>query len=106
MGTLILIFILVFIVWPVVKAIFHINQARKTARDIFSGSFSARQQQDESPRKPGWSAPAARAKIITKDVGEYVSFQELPPDSDSPHTSATISSSESQISDAEWEDIK
>lgn len=107
MGTLILIFIIVFIIWPIVKTALRLNQARKAARDFFGGRYT----QAEAPaadRKAGWTTPPKKTKIITKDVGEYVSFQELPPDG-STHTTYHYSEttySESQITDAEWEEIK
>lgn len=83
MGTLILIFIIVFIIWPVVKTFYRINKARKAARDMFNNAYGAGAgfgTQAQQSRKPGWSDAPARKKKITKDVGEYVSFQEIPAD--------------------------
>lgn len=105
MGTLILIFILVFIIWPVVKTVFRLNQARKAARDFFGGNY-AQAGASSTERKAGWTAPQKKAKIITKDVGEYVNFQELPPDDSARSSFTETSYSENQITDAEWEEIK
>lgn len=109
-----LIFILIFIVWPLVKTFIRINRMRRQARDIFNSHYGRQtsQQADTASsagRKAGWSRPAAsKAKKITKDVGEYVAFQELPPQysgNDSSKGGATVVS-ESQITDVEWEDIR
>ena len=107
MGTLILIFIIVFIIWPIVKTAVRLNQARKAARDFFGGHYTPTGN-PAGDRKAGWTTPPKKTKIITKDVGEYVSFQELPPDGSTQSTYyySETTYSESQISDAEWEEIK
>lgn len=106
---LLLLFLIVFIIWPLLRAGLLVYKARKQMRDLFGGGArkgGARRQEQQPPR---------RRKKIDPNVGEYVEFEEIKTYTQSSgevrtETSETGSSgrtvTEEQIEDAEWEDIK
>lgn len=113
MGSFIIALIIIFIVWPMIKVGWRIYRMQSQARQIFSQMNNARNAAAEpSQRKAGWSKPAAgKRKKIDADTGEYVSFENIRVTSEESRGSGTATEShtefraESQISDAEWEDI-
>lgn len=102
-----LILFLIFIVWPLVKVLFTIGKARKVIRDQF------RQQQARYGTNNQGGAtqqPQKKKKIFGRNDGEYVEYEDI---AEQPSTQEQISenkdtsvSSEPQIEDAEWEEIK
>lgn len=106
---LLLLFLIVFIIWPLLRAGLLVYKARKQMRDLFGGGArkgGGRRQEQQPPR---------RRKKIDPNVGEYVEFEEIKTYTQSSgevrtETSETGSSgrtvTEEQIEDAEWEDIK
>ena len=63
----------------------------------------------DGQRKAGWSKAAIRKKKIGKDVGEYVKFSEITVSEEetvSDGNSSATYSTEQQVTDIEWEDIK
>lgn len=111
MLTFLFLLILFFILWPVIKAVYTVNKARNQARDFFNQARSGYNQGYDSrnERPGGWSrnASTVRPKIFTRDIGEYVDFEEIEGSTSTGETSYTRTtySSESFITDAEWEDI-
>lgn len=114
MDTFLLLLFIFFFVLPVVRLAYAMYKVRKQVRDTMNGMYNAQQKRDaanqQQQRKAGWSTPDARAKKIGEDVGDYVAFEELPTDSASAKTeSGRVNSNiatESQIIDADWEDVK
>lgn len=112
MLTFLFLLILFFILWPVIKAVYTVNKARNQARDFFNQARSGYNQGYDSrnERPGGWSrnASTVRPKIFTRDIGEYVDFEEIEGSTSTGETSYTRTtySSESFITDAEWEDIE
>lgn len=123
MGTFLLLLIIFFIVIPLVKALAAVWRARRQYRDFedqfrraffcengqaATGSASARARRN----KTGATKRAPAKKKIDPNVGEYVDFQEVRnTTTETPSSSASTSTYthvrvESQIEDAEWEDIK
>lgn len=111
-GLLFLIFLIWFVIVPLLKIVGMVNKARRTFRNA-TGAYN-RTPYEASPqeRKGGWSTPAPRRKRINADIGEYVKFQELEltaeeikqrADGSTTYTRTTYS--ETRIEDAEWEDI-
>lgn len=101
MGTFLLLLILFFVVWPLVKGILALYRARRAARKYFE---QFRRNAGPQQQKPGPQPPKARKKI-NPDDGEFVSFEEIPGKNnsdDKPRTKGTV---EQQIVDVEWEDI-
>lgn len=91
-----------FILWPILRVLFAVKSAAGRARQAFAGQ---RQQQQRTQ-----SQPRARKKVFARDEGEYVDYEEIaapasssPSDTTSRHDNFTP---ESQISDAEWEEIR
>lgn len=118
---LIILFIVVRLSWPWISRKIQEKAARMMAdrmrRDFerqarqhdggfgpFSAWFestygSARQQAQSEPRP-------ARRKVFTSDVGEYAEFEDLDGQYHATYTeSRTTVVEESQVSDAEWEEI-
>ena len=122
MLSFIIILLLVFIVWPLVKIVWRVYKIQRQMKQAYRaatgqnarGSQQRRQQSDNRQhRRGGWSTGYPSKKIIDKNEGEYVAFEEVTvkgtsetasaPSGDGGRVSVEISS---QISDAEWEDIK
>lgn len=108
MGTFILLLLFFFIILPIIRVIIAIYSAQRKARKAFE-QFSRQQQQ---PRQGGWARDDQRRASRDRydNIGEYAEFEEISTDSDA--TQGTSSASrksiprESQVVDAEWEDIK
>lgn len=98
---ILLLLLLAFIIWPIIKGAYRIWQLRRQAQQLFN---NLRQQQQHTPpqskRKP---------KIYGPDEGEYIDFEEMPPDPTANHTHTaqphTTYTREARITDAQWEDI-
>lgn len=121
MGTILLIFILVFIFWPIIKVIVTVNRLKRNARkayeQMFSNGAGTAPPHRDAPkeRKAGWTkSPTSKPKKIGQDIGEYVKFEEIDTEfSATTHTSTdagntatrTDFKAEQQIVDVEWTDI-
>ncbi|HBI58340.1 MAG: DUF4834 family protein [Duncaniella sp.] len=111
MLTFLFLIILFFILWPVIKTAYAVHKARNQARDFFNQARTGYNQgyNQYNERPGGWSrnAAAMRPKIFTRDMGEYIDFEEIDSSPSTGETSNTRTSysSESFVSDAEWEDI-
>ena len=117
--TIFFLIILLFLLWPVLKAAYAINKARRQARDFFNAATGGRQggfyggaPYRDSERPAGWSrnTSSMRPKVFTRDMGEYIDFEEIEESTATSTGSSTYTrsscSTESFISDAEWEDIE
>jgi len=90
-----------------------VHRLKKQTRDMYEqmyNSTSGEQQRKETRRKGGWSSPIKRRKKIDPAVGEYVKFQEIKETGTSqstppPDRGGSTYTVESQITDAEWEEI-
>lgn len=104
-GLLFLFLIIYFIVVPLIKLGTRIYAARRQFRQATSAFRTDSGQQQPRQRRGGWSAPAGqRQKIYSRDAGEYVKFEEMPPSpNQTEHSTETFT--ETQITDAEWEEI-
>ena len=123
MFTLIISILTVYVLWLVVKPwltrYLHRRFERKMSEmfarqfgidpDVFAASGSASGRRSPFGDAAGHSAPPRshrrREKVIGRDVGEYVEFEELegsfptrPPQTHTPM--------EAQVEDAEWEDLR
>lgn len=96
---LLIILLILFLLFgfPLLKVYLSLRRARKQFSDLFGAQQRAARQAD-SPRG------RRRSKIITRDVGEYVEFEEIPGQADTDTTHITYTEI-SQIEDVEWEDI-
>ncbi len=116
MGTIILILVIVFIIWPIVRAALMFHKIRSQAKRVFrqaaQSQREAGEEQRRANRKGGWSRSRNRKpKVIQRNEGEYVEWEEITVTDEQPSGNSSGRSSkrvkvESQISDAEWEDIK
>lgn len=97
MGTILIIALIIFLLWPIIKLGYKIHRAQSQMRKAFQQAAKQQQQQQE----------AEREKIFDGNVGEYVDFEEIEDTStdDTAQYNPTIKI-EPQIEDAEWEDIK
>lgn len=96
MATFIILVLVFFLLWPVIKIGYKIHRAQRQMRNAFEQA--ARQQQQQE---------AEREKIFDRNVGEYVDFEEIEntDNNTKPQYNPTVKI-EPQIEDAEWEDIK
>lgn len=108
------------ILWPLIKIgwrIYYIQRQMKQAYRAAAGqsgrqSSRANRESDPSKRKGGWSAGHPSKKIIDKNEGEYVAFEEVTVTSTTEYTATSESGDKvsveitSQVSDAEWEEIR
>lgn len=96
---------------------FTVNRYRQNVRSAFRdmSEEAARQQREmeSERRRGGWTRPAnIKKKKITRDVGEYVKWEEVEvTEASSTEQNSTTDytkyySKEEQIIDVKWEDIK
>lgn len=113
MGTFLLLLFIFFFVIPLVRGVYTVYVMRKKMRDAVNSMYGRQEgtpRSEPQSRKAGWTSPGRRKKKIGNDVGEYVKFEEITVVTTQTHSekapdkgSVTV---ESQITDAEWEDIK
>lgn len=122
MSILFLILLVAVLYYLIIKPLLRLYLSYKKLRngdmsaffDLFSQPGSQRHRSAYEPdgrRKPGWSHPTPPNKKIADDVGEYVKFTEIKvtesTTSTDPDTGArTTFTTEQQVTDVEWEDIK
>lgn len=100
---LLLIILLAFIFWPVIRAALAVRRMHRQMGD----AFRAAQQQGQQSQ---YNGATGRRKAYDRPVGDYVDFEEVvdhqevasrsaqqPPIQDGP--------AESQVIDADWEDV-
>lgn len=112
-GLLLLLILIWFVVVPLFRIGSAVNKARKTFREAQHAYERAQRGESTYERKAGWSQPQQKRKRIDPSVGEYVKFQEvkltaeeLRQRSDGTTEYSRTTRMESQVEDAEWEDIK
>lgn len=117
MLQLLILLLVIFVLWPIARAVWMVYKLRRQARKAFEQfgqqQEAYRRRQEAEHRPAGWQPAPQRKKIIGKDQGEYVEWEEV---TVTVETTTTENSSERdvknrtaaepQISDAEWEDIK
>lgn len=82
------------------------RQASESGNPFF-GSFSGFYGFGSDGSHPGSRTSASpRRKVFTRDMGEYVEFEELEGTFVSERNESDCHATESQISDAEWEEIR
>lgn len=112
--TLLLIFLIIFIVWPLVSAMWKIGRQIYRVRAMMKDPAEFIRQQAEQQQRyqqqadnnPHNKHHQNRGKKIASDVGEYVDFTEIKGTSKTNNTERKTEYFESQISDIEWEDVK
>lgn len=102
-----------FFLFYVLRGLLALWRTKRQVQDFFRQAGQAagfQQQAARSERKAGWTAPLRRRKKIDPQVGEYVEFTETvivstdsEPKADSGHTRPA---DESQVTDAQWEEIR
>ena len=109
---LFVLFIIFFLVLPILRAALFVHKARQQVRDMFGGGAQRQNREQNERQEP--EQPAPRPKKIYPNVGEYVEFEEIKTSSQTTVTdtdgtteyrrvSETVR--EEQIEDAEWEDL-
>lgn len=118
MLSFILLLLIIFVLWPLVRFGWTIYHVRRQYNDTVNHARQAARQAESANRPGGWSAPRRRpAKVVRPDEGEYVEWEEVSgttsssssatdADGDTTYTSSKTSTySSERISDAEWEDV-
>lgn len=113
MGAFFLLLFIFFFVIPLLRVGVAVYKVRRRMRDMVNGAYGARANgaPADKPRKAGWSAPRQHRKKIGADVGEYVKYEELTVMSSETADGGSSTrvehfTAESQVVDADWEDIK
>ena len=117
--TFLIIALLLFLFWPVIKAVLAVNKARNQARQMYEQAQRAAEDEARRRRPGGWSSPAGNGydrrrqpgKKINPNEGEYVEWEDISVSS-STYTAQTDTDSgrtrftaEEQVIDVEWEDL-
>lgn len=111
---LIFTFIVVWFLIILVRVVWRVYSSYRSIKNSFKGTPFDRQQGREESRGSAWykwgsskKSKKKKNKIIPTDYGEYVEFTETP---DTPSTQSkkpdTTVYKESQVEDAEWEEMK
>ncbi len=122
MSILFLILLVAVLYYLIIKPLLRVYFSYKKLRngdisalfDLFGQPGSQRHRSAYEPdgrRKAGWSHPTPPNKKIADDVGEYVKFTEVTVTetttaSDPASGSTATFTTEQQVTDVEWEDIK
>ncbi len=122
MLSFIILVLLAIIVWPLIKFGWRVYSIQRQMKQAYRAASQAsrtasaqqRRQAEASRRKGGWSAWRRHSKkIIDKNEGEYVAFEEVSTStvnetftSGKGGNTRVSSDISTQISDAEWEEIK
>lgn len=103
MAEFLILLLIIFVIFPLIKVAVTIYRARRQMRNVFEQFRQTGRAASERPEPK----PAPRRKKIDPADGEFVAFEELPPDNAAQQTVETETIVvEQQIVDAEWEDIK
>lgn len=118
MGTFLLFLLLFFVVIPLIRGLWQLwrirsayRRAQQRMNDIFNGASTGTRPTDGRTRK---AQPSRKGKKIDPDVGEYVAFEEIRTQSTSTTADGAARTDtkttdtvrvESQIEDADWEDL-
>lgn len=108
-GFLLLILVVYFFVWPLLRIGLKINAARKHYADMMNGMGADASSSQKETRRAGWSRrQSSRRKKIPADTGEYVAFDDIREDvANRPQQGlADDFVCEQQVEDAEWEEIR
>lgn len=103
LASILLIIFLIIILRPVIRAVIMFRRYKKAVNNAYSNAYKQYSHREE-PREP------VHKKVFTKDMGEYVAFEEISVET----TTETISddkntvtyTTEEQIADVEWVEIK
>lgn len=104
MTGIIILVILFIIFWPVIRVFLAIRRATREARRAFSG----RQSTGERSHRADTSGHRKRRKVFSRNEGEYVEFEEVTVTEERKSSNGTSKTTvkESQVEDAEWEDVR
>lgn len=114
MWEFLLILLFFFVIWPAIKRIWRVwclHTVRKQAGNIFEQAFGGANypEPETRRRRAGWSKATQVHKKIPHDVGEYIQYEDVECSSTiytNTDNTTTYTSTETQITDVEWEDIK
>ena len=102
--TILLILFLIIILRPILKVVLLMRRYKKAVNNAYSEAYKQYSRREEQPQQP------VHKKVFTKDMGEYVAFEEI-----SVETTTELHSddkgdvtytTEEQITDAEWVEIQ
>lgn len=101
---LLLVFLMFFIIVPIIKAVLMVQRFKNQARDMFNRATGRSTGNSSNHNNP---QPQRQRKKIDPGVGEYVEFEEIEVTSQTHTDNGNISyRTESQITDVEWEDVR
>lgn len=117
MWSFLLLLLVIFLVWPLVKGWLIVHRIRKQAREAFRRTEHHAEDERRNHRPGGWSDGTPRrrrrSKVFSPDEGEYVEWEEVNVDEHATvddesrdNTSRADSAADTRIVDVEWEDVK
>ena len=105
---ILLVFIIVFIIVPLVKIGYGVWRARRNWNEAMNRFRQAAGYGETTNNGPAPAPTGRRKNKLDPDVGEYVAFEEITVETGATAGSASArpSAAEDQIEDVSWEDIK
>lgn len=111
-GTFILILLIVFIVWPIIKGVIALMRYRNMVKTAFRQARESQTQAFRTRRPGGWKGAPQRDKKFQSDDGEYVEWEEVTEvsscfaeDTSTNDRQEKHTNSYTRVEDVEWEDI-
>lgn len=113
MGTILFLLLFFFVLWPLGRVAWTMWRQYRAVKQQFRRAFGGRDGAGATDPRDRQPQPPVKKKKIARDVGEYVAFEEIrtftASDDEGNRTEyaeRTTVSVESQVEDADWEDIK
>ena len=109
MGAFLLFLLIFFIVIPLAKSVWAIYRQMRQVRSFMNdpAGYYTRTAAGKQKKRKQEQQKKTQRKVFTKDVGEYVDFEEIR--SDSPQQNSTSGEvkykKEEQVTDIKWEDL-
>lgn len=113
MGTILFLLLFFFVLWPLGRVAWAMWRQYRAVKRQFRQAFGGRDGSAGRRQDAPQTEPPVKKKKIARDVGEYVAFEEIrtftATDDEGNRTEyaeRTSVSVESQVEDADWEEIK
>lgn len=105
---LILAFLFYYLLRPAFRVWRTMNRLRREAREAFQQGASGYRPTGNDRRRQQEAPKPEHRKVFTRDMGEYVAFDEIKVEQTEPSSNGETKKStvtEAQVTDVEWEDI-
>ncbi|MDE6271319.1 MAG: DUF4834 family protein [Muribaculaceae bacterium] len=110
MGTILFLLLFFFVLLPLGRVAWAFWRQYRAVKRQFRQAFGGREEAAGARSRQQPDTPPVKKKKIARDVGEYVAFEEIrtytETDDHTEYTEYTSTRVESQVEDADWEEIK